>query len=394
MSPQSLPRSRQLLAVPFLGKDTPSPASEFSHPDVLIGLSILAYRYQGLRYEDFYCLLEDQLGRQEGGYGPPSARPAAKEFADWIWAAGGRVRGLHTRKRHAEEWVDDLQHVAAEAHQQQQLLQQQQQTMEGDDPFRGLPCLGGEDTLECPAETRQTSDSGVSATAAAAAAEGGQYEKMYPLEMLSLSDREHLECLYTLISKEPLAIAAFLFRKVIPSVLDHSPFQLSASGQEIGGDCLFSVRIGFSGTPSELLPHEMGPCCYEQGTDGKVLHLLTSSSVVSFEILPTDWTVSSLLQLVAAARDPPVHALIDTGALISGISNYEVAQSLLRLGLPHMEGVVYLDGRDRQMVLVREGWEVMQLAQCGIAVEKRFSFYDQVHTTGQVFDPYSLGFRV
>ena len=30
--------SRQLLAVPFVGKDVPSQASEFAHPDVLIGL--------------------------------------------------------------------------------------------------------------------------------------------------------------------------------------------------------------------------------------------------------------------------------------------------------------------------------------------------------------------
>ena len=43
-----MPKSRRLTAVPFVGKDVPSPKSEFSHPDVLIGLTALAYRYQGL----------------------------------------------------------------------------------------------------------------------------------------------------------------------------------------------------------------------------------------------------------------------------------------------------------------------------------------------------------
>lgn len=43
-----MPKSRRLTAVPFVGKDVPSPKSEFSHPDVLIGLTDLAYRYQGL----------------------------------------------------------------------------------------------------------------------------------------------------------------------------------------------------------------------------------------------------------------------------------------------------------------------------------------------------------
>jgi hypothetical protein len=37
-------RSRLALAVPFIGKDVPSPSAEFAHPDVLIGLSVLAYR--------------------------------------------------------------------------------------------------------------------------------------------------------------------------------------------------------------------------------------------------------------------------------------------------------------------------------------------------------------
>jgi hypothetical protein len=38
------PRSRLKLAVPFVGKDVPSKSSEFAHPDITIGLTILAYR--------------------------------------------------------------------------------------------------------------------------------------------------------------------------------------------------------------------------------------------------------------------------------------------------------------------------------------------------------------
>lgn len=48
-----MPRSRKLLAVPFVGKDVPSAAAEFAHPDVAIGLTVLAYRYEGLRWGDF-----------------------------------------------------------------------------------------------------------------------------------------------------------------------------------------------------------------------------------------------------------------------------------------------------------------------------------------------------
>ena len=44
-SPASpMPETRRYLAIPFEGKDVPSKSSEFAHPDVTIGLTILAYR--------------------------------------------------------------------------------------------------------------------------------------------------------------------------------------------------------------------------------------------------------------------------------------------------------------------------------------------------------------
>ena len=38
----------------------------------------------------------------------------------------------------------------------------------------------------------------------------------------------------------------------------HQQMKLSACGQEVGGDMLFAKRLGFSGTPSDLLPEELG----------------------------------------------------------------------------------------------------------------------------------------
>jgi hypothetical protein len=60
-----VPRSRKLCAVPFVGKDVPTAASEFSHPDIVIGLSILSYRYEGLRDSDFRRAMELLQVRKE-----------------------------------------------------------------------------------------------------------------------------------------------------------------------------------------------------------------------------------------------------------------------------------------------------------------------------------------
>src|SRR4051812_37448730 len=103
----------------------------------------------------------------------------------------------------------------------------------------------------------------------------------------------------------------------------HQGLKLSSNGQSLGGDMLFNRRLGFSGTPSDLLPLELGRCQYEKGSDGKMLHVLTSPEFVSYDVLPATWTPASLLDMVAQAQ-PPYHALIDTGALITGMSNYEV----------------------------------------------------------------------
>jgi len=46
-----------------------------------------------------------------------------------------------------------------------------------------------------------------------------------------------------------------------------------------------------------------------------------------------------------------------------------------------MDGVVYLDELDRQMVLLRRGFKVVKLADSGISLGSRFTFYDQVITS-------------
>lgn len=58
---------------------------------------------------------------------------------------------------------------------------------------------------------------------------------------------------------------------------------------------LFSRRVGFSGTPSDLLPEELGQCYYDEGVDGKIYHYLTSNSIMSSRVLGADWTVTKIL---------------------------------------------------------------------------------------------------
>ena len=97
------------------------------------------------------------------------------------------------------------------------------------------------------------------------------------------------------------------------------------------------------------------------------------------QVIPPGWDVKALLLKIAEQPESQRYsALIDTGALITGLSNIEVATFLLEKGLAWCEGVVFLDEQDRKMVLARATMRVVEMEQCGVPSNKLFALYDQV----------------
>jgi Protein of unknown function (DUF3638)/Protein of unknown function (DUF3645) len=321
--------ARRLAAVPFVGKDIPSRASQFSHPDIVIGLTILAYRYEGLRFTDFENVLNTLREQLDSEFGPFHKRPAALKYKAWVEEAGGKVRG--PRVGEGKENPDDL---------------------EGD--FFRSP----------------------------RGRVGRAPDDIWPLHLLDLKDDQHMGVTYNLLHKIPQVIQYYLDTFVFPLTMEHHHEKVSASGQDLGGEMIFSRRVGFSGTPSDLLPEELGQCQYDEGVDGQIIDFLTSELICRSRLLGAEWSVTKLLDDIATAN-PPFHVLLDCGALVTGMSNYDVAKYLLTHGLPtEFDGVVFLDHKDRKMILMRHGLNVVLMNQSGIPPHRRFSFYDQIHTTG------------
>lgn len=108
-------KNRKLTAVPFVAKDVPSQSSEFAQPDVVIGLTILAFRYEGLRRSDFDTVMESLFDQLNAEQGPYRKRPACKKFARWVHHAGGQVRGYYRRafKSSEEKGEGDEKHESA-----------------------------------------------------------------------------------------------------------------------------------------------------------------------------------------------------------------------------------------------------------------------------------------
>ena len=300
----TIAENRMLLAIPFVGKDVPSESAEFAHPDVVIGLTVLAYNYEGLRSDHVKMLaklLKDDHKRQ---LGKASERPAQKLLD--VWIADACVK------------------------------------------------LGKVKPAQFPLEYFQTEDEDALGILAGL------------LCRTSVGDIHHGDD----TSTYPSPAKYLLTQAVFPRTMKYQTLKLSACGQELGSDMIFGVRIGFSGTPSDLLPRSLGSCGFEKTSEGEILSTLCKH--VSVEYTPDDWSVEGLLENIARA-DPPVHALIDTGALITGMDNLQVAQFLLADGrLPSMDGVVFLDSANRQMVLLRSNADKpVKLADCGLAWHKR-----------------------
>eukprot|EP01065_Artemidia_motanka_P000909 TRINITY_DN1042_c0_g1_i1.p1 TRINITY_DN1042_c0_g1~~TRINITY_DN1042_c0_g1_i1.p1 ORF type:complete len:4224 (+),score=1358.75 TRINITY_DN1042_c0_g1_i1:274-12672(+) len=292
-------QSRMLTAVPFVGKDVPSRSSEFAHPDVVIGLTVLAFRYEGLRRADLRQVVTQLKKDWSRQHGPRDRRPASMLFASWLR-------------------------------------------------------LGAD-------------------------AQGGRADSVAPLPLFHANDTKQFDRLYGLVRLVPELIYYYLQQHVFPATMNFQRLKISACGHELGSSLLFGGRAGFSGTPSNLLPLDLGTCEYEPGSDGAIVHTLTDPAVTTAE-LKQRWTAKGLLRDIARAQ-PPFHALIDTGAYITNLDNQEVAEYLLQHLPEWFEGCVYLDKHDRKMVMFRSGRSVPQ-EQCGIAEGRRFTFYDQIHTTG------------
>lgn len=339
-----IPTSRKLVAVPFVAKDVPSRASEFAHPDVLIGVTILAYRYEGLRKSDFKLMLKMMKDCLEDEGGPYKDRPTYQRFEHWILTCGKAIRGSKKRPKPGQKYLFIEQKTDEDLALKARLEKRYKDSIFGQ-------IFDVEEDL------------------------------IWPIQLIDGNDKEQFKVLFPLLSRLPHAVMYYLNDLIFPEVLAYQGLKLSACGQELGGDLLFGKKIGFSGTPSDILPQELGSCQYERGSDGKVVHYLTSPDIAKIEMVPAKWDAKSILEMIAQAN-PPYHALIDTGALITGMTNKAAAEYMLKVGLSTMKGVVFLDEEDRQMVLLRQGMKVVKLADCGLAFGERFSFYDHVHTTG------------
>ena len=274
----NMPESRKLVAVPFVGKDVPSRASEFSHPDIVIGLSIAAYRYEGMRFTDFQQVLSELRARMETESGPYRSAKTTLIYNEWVNMAGGRVRGT-ALDIHPADRIFGMRKAAD-----------------------GSLNKTSEDLLAMQEDHLERV---VIQTKIAARPSEELFQDIWPLHLIDLADPEQMGVLFRLLRHSPLVVEHYVFHNLFSR--KHAAIKVSSF--------------------QHVAKHLEAPCYLTSAWDSVVPHLIsflwssvsvttrrvvTPKSSISYrsacnfaEVLPADWSVTQILDHVAGANTAP-----------------------------------------------------------------------------------------
>ncbi|KAI9918934.1 hypothetical protein PsorP6_011514 [Peronosclerospora sorghi] len=290
------------LAIPFRAADVPSERSEFSHPDVCIVLTLLAYYHNGLTHDEvqstFERLLRLDISKQE------------HEYSRWFESVKIRL----TAEEHAA--LCNVRH-------------------------------------------------------------------------LSLADTRQLEMLCRVYSFCMEAINFYLNTCVFPRDTQQYPQRLARTAWNLAAG---PHNLGFSGTNDN---HRLLPLTVTQhepeepallGTNGKMIDKLVHMTH-GYEVIPPRLERTSIpwQSLLLYAIDKRAQALIDTGALLAGVTNDQAAKFLLKQPAFAFAGVTYYDSRKEfncWMIAEKTQQITVPLKKASMLEKETFVIFDEARSRG------------
>ncbi|KAG6975154.1 hypothetical protein JG688_00002681 [Phytophthora aleatoria] len=206
---------------------------------------------------------------------------------------------------------------------------------------------------------------------------------------ISLADARQFETLYKAYTFCMEAINFYLNTCVFPRDTAQYPQRLSRTAWNLAAG---ASNIGFSGTNDNhrLLPLSVTQCEPNEpsllGTNGKMIDKILQVTH-SYEVIrPSPERTSIPWQSVLLfATDKKAQALIDTGALLAGVSNHEAATFLLEQTGFGFAGVTYFDGRRESncwMIAEKTRRVVIPLEKASMTESETFVIFDEARSRG------------
>lgn len=180
---------------------------------------------------------------------------------------------------------------------------------------------------------------------------------------INLEDAECTQSLFSSFRHAKGVIDYFLAHIVFPKEMKEFSHRLSASGWDIG-EVKTHPTTGFSGTNDsrQVLPLDVEQLDLEdqKHTNALVLeNLLHSKNSVT--LLPprqeNEISVAEVLLNIITTLDPPTRVILDVGAQILELNNFEVAKTWLDKTSddPKIQAAIFVDDHDELYVLDRKG---------------------------------------
>ena len=215
--------------------------------------------------------------------GPQEKRPASLRFNEWVTAAVEKKEARLTRARGLWQMGAARATKGMPSRQGARQGEKEGKGRNAGNDGRDVACTDTDAAANAAGRPHslshpQSSSSSPSAEPPRPASLSAE-SHVQPLALFNPDNASEMLRLYHLVKDLPELVHYYLRQHVFPKTMNFQRLKISACGHELGSDILFRRRIGFSGTPSNLLPMDLDECKYEPGSDGKVLHVLTSPKV-------------------------------------------------------------------------------------------------------------------
>lgn len=179
---------------------------------MLIGLAVLAYRYEGLRKEDCSVMLKEMKRSLMYEAGSPEKRPSAKRFKSWLDAALAGAddvsSGAPTMGREASVLGEEEDELGAPGASRQVSAAS----------LTRMSSSGGPPRLR---RQKSTSDLNVQKRRRRAKARREAALAVLPLPLFQPTDQEQMAAAFSALRDVPAVVDHFVLNHVFPKVMNH-----------------------------------------------------------------------------------------------------------------------------------------------------------------------------
>ena len=216
-------------------------------------------------------------------------------------------------------------------------------------------------------------------------------ESLRTLQGLNLDDiQQKHHCIYPPLRHNKTVIDFYLSECVFPNEAKEFPYKLTANSWDLARQKT-ELTTGFSGTNDNryLLPLSMHQLDSEdqRHTNAQVIEYLLRAENRTVVHTGSGTTALDLLGRVAT-QEPHTTVLLDVGAQVLELQNYDVAREWLELDThPCVEAAVYCDSMDDEFyVLSRNGHvEPLESSLYRTQLNKALVYLDEARTRGTDF---------